>query len=105
VTEPPRACARCGTSLEGRRANTRYCDASCRFAAWLERHPEQREQRVATIRAWRAGERARKRPGAHGERGARIYFTAADLVELRDLVVHASPRLIGKVADASERVE
>jgi hypothetical protein len=43
--------------------------------------------------------------GAHAEHGVRIYLTPADLDELRGLVVTASPRLLRKVTEASERIE
>ena len=39
-----------------------------------------------------------------GEAATRIYFTAPDLVELRDLTGTASPRLSRKVSDASARI-
>jgi hypothetical protein len=57
------------------------------------------------LQTLRDGYRRDHARGAHGERGVRIYLTAADLVELRDLIAHASPRLTRKVADASERIE
>jgi hypothetical protein len=91
------------------RADAIYCGDSCRFAAWLDRNPaarRERAQRLATARAADSTRSTRStRNGAHGEAGTRIYLTAADLVELRDLVVHASPRLTRKVDDASERIE
>ena len=33
-------CRYCGASLEGRREGTRFCDSTCRSAAWHRRHPE-----------------------------------------------------------------
>jgi hypothetical protein len=107
----PRTCARrgCGASLEGRRVDARYCGSYCRFTAWIERHPEAREKRLAMARSLHSGRSTRKaRKGAHGERGVRIYFAPDDLHELRDVIgalQHASPRLTRKVDDASERIE
>jgi hypothetical protein len=105
-----RSCARCGAEIGHLRADAIYCGDYCRFKAWLDRNPAARRaraQRLATVTEAYSTRSARgTRSGAHGEHGTRIYFTAADLVELRDLVdEHASPRLIGKVAVASERVE
>ena len=34
------ACENCGADLEGRREGTRFCDVTCRSAAWHRRHPE-----------------------------------------------------------------
>jgi len=31
---PPRRCAFCGASLEGRRADARYCSTACRVESW-----------------------------------------------------------------------
>jgi hypothetical protein len=99
-----RSCARCGESIEHVRADARYCGSYCRFTAWIERHPEAREKRLATTRKLRSSRSTRKaRKGC--ERGTRIYLTHADLSELSALTATGSARIVRKVNDAMLRIE
>jgi hypothetical protein len=102
-----RSCARCGVEIEHLRSDARFCGSGCRYRAWVERHPTEARQRLATLRqAYSARSTRRARKGAHGEHGVRIYLTVTDLDELRDLTGGtASPRLLRKVIEASERIE
>jgi hypothetical protein len=36
----PLACEHCGTSLEGRRRDARYCSDRCRYESWAREHPQ-----------------------------------------------------------------
>jgi hypothetical protein len=66
-----RSCGYCGGSLEGRRADAKFCGDSCRYAAWVENHPESREQRLQTATRADSGQVARR--SSRDGRGTRIY--------------------------------
>lgn len=79
-------CLYCGASLKGRREGTRYCDTTCRSAAWHRRHPERGHHGLTLTEpegnVYRAstevsnGRRA-PRPSRDG-RGVRLYILPED---------------------------
>ena len=80
-------CEFCGASLEGRREGTRFCDVSCRSAAWHHRHPERgrhgetpTEVEGNVYRAPTGPQQAgggQRRPSRDG-RGVRVYIVPED---------------------------
>jgi hypothetical protein len=79
-------CENCGASLEGRREGKRYCDVTCRSAAWHRRHPD-RGHHGGTLtesegNVYRASGGAQtdgrpRRPSRDG-RGVRLYVLPED---------------------------
>ena len=80
------ACENCGADLEGRREGTRFCDVTCRSAAWHRRHPErghhgvtptEAEGNVYTASTEVSSGRRPRRPSRDG-RGLRLYVLPED---------------------------
>ena len=80
------ACENCGTSLQGRRAGTRFCDVTCRSAAWHHRHPERGHHAETPTEAegnvYSAARSAqtngRSRRASKDGRGVRLYILPED---------------------------
>ena len=79
-------CEFCGASLEGRREGTRYCDVTCRGAAWHLRHPGRGHQGETPTEAegnvYKAPTGPQtggglRRPSRDG-RGVRVYIVPED---------------------------
>ena len=105
-----RACEHCGKSLIGRRAGTRFCDAACRFDAWLAARPEKRRERAAqraATRNLRAASRRRDlsdsrwRPSLTPEQ-ARAILAAVDDPEIRRRLIDASPEAVRRRREERE---
>ena len=47
ATRQLRVCEACGSSLEGRRRQARFCSADCRRAAWRSREAEKASRTVS----------------------------------------------------------
>jgi hypothetical protein len=79
-------CENCGADLEGRREGTRFCDVTCRSAAWHRRHPERGHHgetpteaggNVYTASTEVSNVRRTRRPSRDG-RGLRLYVLPED---------------------------
>jgi hypothetical protein len=79
-------CEFCGSDLEGRREGTRYCDVSCRSAAWHRRHPDRGHHRETPTEAegnvysasTDAQTNGRRRRQSRDGRGVRLYVVPED---------------------------
>lgn len=88
----------CGTSLEGRRKDARYCSDLCRYEAWAKEHP----QRLTTDTG--ESETPSKRRTPRRENGIRVYLLPDELDALIGLNRSASLAARSKLAVARIRL-
>jgi hypothetical protein len=71
-------CDYCRTEFEPRSTRHRFCSQPCRFASWVEEHPEWPEKRRQTLREARARKRRDKRKRHdENERGVHVWIPDA----------------------------
>jgi hypothetical protein len=72
-------CAYCGTSLEGKRRDARYCSDRCRYESWARKRPQRLStaSREPEARSSNGTAKTRRRPSRDG-RGVRLYVLPED---------------------------